>query len=98
MELYKEPKIIQNFAFKTRAGSSPGNIPKTNQDNYIICPSFCGAKDYSFFAVCDGHGYFLTLNIFYYLIKKLQLLSLICLGVNGHLVSTFVKHTLPSKI
>jgi len=56
---HPETKIIVNFAFKTRAGSLPGNI-------------FCQMKESAFYAICDGHG------------------------VNGHLVSGFVKEMLPS--
>jgi serine/threonine protein phosphatase PrpC len=59
-------KIIGNIAFKSRAGSAPGNIPKTNQDNFLVNT----VKDGDFFAVCDGHG------------------------VNGHLVSHFLKENL----
>ena len=69
---HPETKIIVNFAFKTRAGSLPGNIVKTNQDSYIMHNNFCQMKESAFYAICDGHG------------------------VNGHLVSGFVKEMLPS--
>lgn len=62
-----------NFAFKTRAGSLPGNVVKTNQDSYIVQTNFLQSRDCALYAVCDGHG------------------------VNGHLVSGFVKDTLPSR-
>lgn len=45
-------KIIANIAFKSRAGSTPGNVPKTNQDSFFVNK----VKDGDFFGVCDGHG------------------------------------------
>lgn len=44
------------MSFKSRAGATPGNVPKTNQDAFIINNNFCGFKNKSFYAVCDGHG------------------------------------------
>jgi len=52
----KEEKFVINYAFRTKAGSMQGDIPKTNQDSYIIHPNFAGDKNNFFFSVCDGHG------------------------------------------
>mmetsp|Transcript_37223 Transcript_37223/g.35855 ORF Transcript_37223/g.35855 Transcript_37223/m.35855 type:complete len:89 (-) Transcript_37223:758-1024(-) len=47
---------VTKFAFATKTGMAPSNPNKTNQDNWITVPHFCGLKFCHFFSVCDGHG------------------------------------------
>jgi serine/threonine protein phosphatase PrpC len=47
---------VTKFAFATKTGMAPSNPNKTNQDNWITVPHFCGLKYLHFFSVCDGHG------------------------------------------
>ena len=56
---FKEKKKIGSFGYKTKTGiKGIGLNKKFNQDNYIVCPDFCGKEDFYFFGVCDGHGPF----------------------------------------
>jgi hypothetical protein len=54
----KQPKqqLLLNYSVRSKAGTNPGNIPKTNQDNYFTEHfQVNGQKCYAF-GVCDGHG------------------------------------------
>lgn len=79
------------YAHVSKAGTN-GNIPKTNQDNFIIHQRFNGRSDryFSYFIYKDKDKN--NLNI------KRHLFS-VCdgHGIYGHLVSSFIRTTLPSK-
>mmetsp|Transcript_5450 Transcript_5450/g.4137 ORF Transcript_5450/g.4137 Transcript_5450/m.4137 type:complete len:171 (-) Transcript_5450:498-1010(-) len=51
-----QTNCVTKFAFATKTGLAPSNPHKTNQDNWITVPHFCGLKYSHFFSVCDGHG------------------------------------------
>jgi hypothetical protein len=55
-ESLEKIKIITNFAFKTRAGSTSTKPQKINQDAYIVEMSILNQRNRSFCGVCDGHG------------------------------------------
>jgi serine/threonine protein phosphatase PrpC len=52
----KPVRVIAKYGYKTKAGSMPNNVPKTNQDSFIIQANVFGSQFRDYFAVCDGHG------------------------------------------
>lgn len=47
---------VTKFSYATKAGQTPVNPLKINQDVWIACPNFCVKKYMHMFAVADGHG------------------------------------------
>ena len=56
-ELSSAEELVKGYKYKSQAGKAEGNIPKTNQDNYLINYEINGIKNFNMFGVLDGHGY-----------------------------------------
>ena len=54
--LFGKGTSIKSFSHLCRGGKEEGEIPKINQDTYIALPNINNIKDFSIFAVLDGHG------------------------------------------
>ena len=50
--------LIGAYAHQSHTGYCPGNPHKSNQDSFIECVGVGPAKEFTLFAVCDGHGYY----------------------------------------
>ena len=53
----KVTNVITKFSFATKAGISPNNPHKKNQDAFITNPHILSLRYCHFFSVCDGHGH-----------------------------------------
>jgi len=54
--LFGKGTSIKSYSHLCRGGKEEGEIPKINQDTYISLPNVNSIKDFSIFAVLDGHG------------------------------------------
>ena len=55
--LKRKPNIVMcKYAYYSKAGFTPYNLHKTNQDAYICCPNIASFPYTHLFAVTDGHG------------------------------------------
>ena len=54
--LFGKGTSIKSYSHLCRGGKEEGEIPKINQDTYISLPNVNNIKDFSIFAVLDGHG------------------------------------------
>ena len=52
----KEKEILKKYAYKSQPGKNEGNVPKINQDTYLIKYKINGIKDFNMFGILDGHG------------------------------------------
>ena len=49
--------MVTKFSFATKAGISPTNPHKKNQDAFLTNPHILSLRFFHFFSVCDGHGH-----------------------------------------
>ncbi len=50
--------VVTKYAFYSKAGKTPENPSKQNQDSFLVSPKILGSYSQHLFGVADGHGQF----------------------------------------